>query len=66
MKPKKTYVVYDNRAYYQNTDDCSVILATDNLKEAKDCAIEENGVVCQYNVKLGEDNKMWLVDEEKL
>lgn len=66
MKMKKTYVVYDSRAYYQDTDDCSILLSTDNVKEAKLCAIKENGVVYQYNVKLGEDNKMWLVDEEKL
>ena len=49
---EKMYIVYDQRARVMELDECIVMLATKNKKEAIDYAKENNGVVGYYDVKV--------------
>lgn len=49
---EKLYVAYDARAHYMDEDDCSVLVATDSLGEAKaTCKEYGGGVVFEYELK---------------
>lgn len=51
----KMYVAYDSRASYQDTDDCSILVATDSKKEARGvCKMYGGGVIYSYDDKNGE------------
>ena len=62
---KTVYVIYDERALTQDTDDCAVLEACESLKEVRrttwDGRRDPLGVVCEYDLINGE-----AVNERKL
>ncbi len=59
MQPR-TYIIYDGRAIWGDTDDASVCCCADSLEEAKADVRDmfPDGVVYSYR-----DQNDWLVDE---
>lgn len=62
----KLYVVYDQRAAFEGTDDASVLLATNWKSEAFATAEEEDGVVAEYDLKKREGQPDLAVNERIL
>lgn len=52
MAQEYLYVAYDARAHYQDEDECSVLVATPSLSEAKKTCEEcGGGVVIKYELE---------------
>ena len=51
---KKYYMLYDGRANYQNTDDCSVLLASDEMDGDAGEMFPGESVWFSYDEKDGE------------
>lgn len=54
---KNLWIVYDGRAVDRDTDDCSIYVSCNSLKEAQDYVKEDfnDGVIFRYDIENGKN-----------
>ena len=63
---KRIYVLYDERGWY-DVDEAAVLLATDDLEEAKNTRdFYPNSVIYSYREKYSKKDKQTLLVDERL
>ena len=67
-RKKQIWIMYDGRAEFQDTDDCSIYVTADSLQEAKSYLTDfPDGVIFRYDLidnKATNETRIYIIHKQ--